>query len=68
LSNDTIPVEKEVGELTSEADIRYSLGRARRPKKQSLGERFRKGVNEDDFQNGDGRNLEKDFSDIDDED
>jgi len=69
LKNETIPIEKDVGELTSEADIRYSLGRERRPSKQSLGERFRKGgkISEDDFQNG-GRNLQQDFGDVDDED
>jgi len=51
LKGESIPLDKDVGEPTSEADIRYSLGRAKRPKKLSMSERFRKGgsINEDDF-------------------
>lgn len=67
MNTETIPIEKEVGEPTSEADIRYSLGRESRPSKTSLKERFRKGgsINQDDFQNGE-RNLKQDFDDVED--
>ena len=64
MKNESIPLDVNIGKLTSEADIRYGLNHEERPKKLSMGERFKKGGKSKD---DGGRRLKPDFSEIEDE-